>query len=253
MKLFFSILLTALLGSAVSAQTLVGARGQAASTWMFNKNLSDNGDLVDYKGTFTGGGGVSVIQYLNETVGVELGVGVNTIAQRTQGEFEFGGETEDYVFETSVKYLEISTLFKALSEGGTYFEVGPVFMLNQSEDEKVIESSVDDIFSEQQDLTNAVEGDFNSLIVFGVIGFGVNFDIAENVKMGVGLRLGYSFSDSVVEVSEDEYETGDPELGWYSGIAHTDAPLTEGDYSPETTNATFAALNVGIYYAIGGN
>ncbi|NNK81020.1 MAG: hypothetical protein HKO93_05950, partial [Flavobacteriales bacterium] len=57
-------MLTALLGSAVSAQTLLGARGQMATTWMFNKNLSDNGDLVDYKGTFTTGYGVTAIQYL---------------------------------------------------------------------------------------------------------------------------------------------------------------------------------------------
>ncbi len=69
-----------------------------------------------------------------------MGIGVSTIAQQTQGEFEaFGNETETYVFESSVDYLEITTLFKALSEGGSYFEVGPVFMLNQSEDEKIIE------------------------------------------------------------------------------------------------------------------
>jgi hypothetical protein len=227
---------------------------------MFNKNLSDNGDRVDYKGTFTRGFGVTAIQYLNETVGVEVGIGVNNISQRTQGEFEvqFGPETvsSDYVFETRVSYLEIPVLFKALSEGGAYFEVGPMLMMHRGENEELIEVSnpdAEDFFDSQADLDDAAEDDFSSSLLFGVIGFGMNFDLAENLMMGVGLRLAYSFSDSVNEVTEEEYNMGDPELGWYSNIAHTDAPVDDGEYSPEPTNAAMASLNVGIYYVIGGD
>ncbi|NNC82653.1 MAG: outer membrane beta-barrel protein [Flavobacteriales bacterium] len=237
---------------------MIGARGQVSNTWMFNKNLSDNGDLVDYKGTFTGGGGISVIQYLNETVGVEVGLGVNTVAQRTQGEFEtFFGDDIDYVYETSVDYLEITALFKALSDGGSYFEVGPMIMLNQSETENVIDISdpdlEDDIFGTQTQRDNRVAEDFSKTLLFGVIGFGVNFDVADNLMAGVGLRLAYSFSDSVEQVTEDQYNEGDPDLGWYSTIAHTDAPLDEGEYDPVTTNAAIAGLNIALYYTIGGN
>lgn len=257
-----TILLTLSLGLSVEAQTLIGVRGQAANTWMINKNLSDNGDFIDYKGTFSGGYGITAIHYIGESAGIEVGLGFNTIAQQTQGEYEGLGDTKyNYIAESSVKYLEIPVLFKALSAGGSYFEFGPVFALHQSEEEKIVSSDAftaadmaqlgiaSTSISAHVMNQNKRGDDFNSFQLFGIIGFGVNFDVAENVKMGVGLRLGYSFADALNEFSESELNNDETDLGWFSSIAHTDAQYQSGEYSYEKSNAAFAALNIGLYYA----
>ncbi len=109
MKHIITVLLTFCLVLAVNAQTMIGVRGQATNTWMFNKNIANNGDLMDFKGTFTSGFGITAIHCISETAGIEVGVGTNTIAQRTQGEREaMNDETYEYEAESSVKYLEIS-------------------------------------------------------------------------------------------------------------------------------------------------
>lgn len=102
MKRIFSVMSIVILGK-MNARTLLVVRGVVSNTWIFNKNLPDNGDLVDYKGTFTRGFGVTAIQYPNETVGVEVGIGVNNISQRTQGDIEISPETVDYVVRNKSK------------------------------------------------------------------------------------------------------------------------------------------------------
>ncbi len=227
------------------SQTMVGLRGNVSSTWFLNKEVSDAGDELDYKGSYAGGIGIAAIHMFGEKSGIEVGIGSNTMVQQYQG--TFGEET--FVSQTKLNFIDIPILFKSISETGFYFEIGPKISL--------LGSVQDSFVSPEEEDRPTTDKDIAGTMFSGVLGFGWFFDLNDNLKLGTGLRFNYGLNDLTTEVSLEDYGSAEFENS-LNGLAHTYFPEQFDPMTLETTReesleygATHGAaldLNIGLYY-----
>ena len=227
----------AFITSTVNAQDFrIGVKGAFNSTWLFNNNVSDKGDEIDYASTFSPSFGLSTILYFTENVGVSLDLLYATNAQKYTGKIL--GVTYDA--SASVKYLDIPVLFRLSSEGGPYVEIGPQIglLMGETDEFKVSSLSIDS--------TKDFKNDFNSMNLAAVLGFGYDIQANDNLFINVGLRFGYGINDVTKEYSQTEMGATDHSLA--SSEAHVDAT---GNFNYHKTNRAFGGLMVGLIFKPG--
>ncbi|MEP7265721.1 MAG: hypothetical protein ABI772_14545, partial [Bacteroidota bacterium] len=80
------LLIILLISSAAGVQAQkgfrAGIRGAYNSTWLFNKNVSDAGDELDYKSSFGLQAGVSLVYMFSESTGFSLDVMSGSVNQK---------------------------------------------------------------------------------------------------------------------------------------------------------------------------
>ena len=195
-----------------NAQTIkAGIEGAFNSTWLFNKNVSDAGDQLDYKSTFAPQFGVSGVFTSEEGAGVYLGIMSGSVNQKYTTRTLAGTPFEkSFETETKLKYIDIPVLFRLTTKGGFYFEVGPQFSL-LSNAKFVGNNSTTDIKSET-----------NSLNISGQIGLGMDVKASDKISIIAGLRFGYGFTDAAKKGNEVNYKpTHSAVGGLHVGVAYT--------------------------------
>lgn len=169
------------------------AKGLVNSTWLFNKNISDTGDEMDY----ANGIGINYGLAFNAYFG-NVGVGVEGLMGNHQGNYagkiefkDMNGtvvSTTNYTSSVNLKVIQIPVLFKLKSDHGAYFEVGPQFNMVSSANY----SYKSNTFSGD----TTVASHYASSYISGVLGFGFKIKFGESpLSMNAGLRLQYSFTD----------------------------------------------------------
>lgn len=188
----------------------VGLNGGYNSTWLFNKNVSDAGDELDYKSSFGGQIGIDALWNFQESTGIYLGIISNSINQKYTIR---PGNGENYVAETKFKYITVPLLFRYTGEKGPYFEVGPEFSFGAKAKSKV-EDDEEDIPSEA----------INSSNIAAVLGFGITVKASEQIHVDIGLRFAWGLSDVMKE--------------------------PDGAQNYEPTNTAAGGLHLGVAYVI---
>ena len=178
------IIVLAFLASNVAAQAQelrAGVKGAFNSTWLFNKEVSDAGDELDYASTFGSQFGVYGSYAFNEAMGVSLELLLGQVNQKYTG--VIGGISYDA--QRKLSFIDIPVLFRFTSEKGPYLEVGPQFsILSSAKSEPTSGLS-----------TSQEKDQYNSSNFSGILGFGIDIEASEKIDIIAGLRFGYGFSD----------------------------------------------------------
>lgn len=211
------------------AQTMeISVKGAVKGTGIFNQEISDAGDEIDYKLPalgYSAGAGFSFF------FTPSLGVGVELLTAQHVGKYEGVVGTENYESETKINSIDVPILFKVQTKsGGSFLDLGVQYsMINKVNSS--YSSSGPVIGSGSSDDTKA----YNSSNLSAVLGFGINIDLTEKLFLTTGLRFEYGLSDIINSNSlYDGY-------GDYNG---------DGQRSKTFTGA--AGLNVGLMYRLGG-
>jgi outer membrane protein W len=242
MKKIFSAALLLLTVSAVSAQDFrIGAKGTFNSTWLFNNNISDQGNIVDYASTFGASFGLTTMLYFTENVGVSLDLLYASNNQNLEGDF---GQGASYETTTRAKYLDIPVLLRISSSGGPYVEIGPqVSLLMGAAEDFTFSPALPTDYKDRD-----VKDYFNSIGLAAMLGFGVDIEASDNWFVNIGLRFGYGITDATVKRSENELDNiSDNQRSWFGDLAHVDA---EGDYNYHKTNRAFGGFTLGVIYKL---
>ncbi len=193
MKQFITIfLLTSLLvGIEFSfAQNLtVGIKGSFASTWLFNKYVSDApAGRQDYFPSFGNSYGLSAAIFFNKSIGVEM----NFFYAKHSQQYE-GTDTAkiEYKSETSYNKIDVPVLLKFLSKNGAYFEIGPQYSIiaNPTFSKEWVKDTL------AGSLKNEIDSSFAKSAISGLIGFGVNIKLVGGLYLTTALRFDVSISD----------------------------------------------------------
>lgn len=225
----------------------LGITGGLNSTWLLNQNVFDQNDGLDVASTFGGRFGIEGIYSFSEKAGVSFGL--NFISGHNQ---KYTGDNGNPISlngnaKTMLRYIDIPVLLRLTSAGGSYFEIGPQIGILSSAKEDYKSTDGDISFSGAN-----VKGGFNSTNLALVFGFGADIDVAENVFITTGLRLGYGFTDATNEYdSVDDFEEANPDFLTEGNIylttlaAHID---DKGNFNYQPTNRAFAGLHLGVSY-----
>jgi hypothetical protein len=167
-----------------------GVKGSYNSTWLFNKNISDQGTSQDYAmgwGYNVGGG--ATVYYGPIGLGVEFLTGTHTGG--------YAGETllGKYTSNVKLNVTQIPLLLKLKSKvTGPYVELGAQF--------NTISKATYNRTYDNSSLLNVSDGEvsdeYSKTFTSAVLGFGINMRWSESLPLNIhaGLRLNYGFSDA---------------------------------------------------------
>ena len=182
-------LLTVFMLAAVIAANAQGFRfsvkGAYNSTWLFNKNISDAGDELDYKSTFGAQFGVGALYNFTENAGIGIDLLFGSVNQKyTNRDPLFPGSMET---QAMLKTMDIPVFFRYTSDIGAYFEIGPQFsILNDGEFETPFG-------------TQDISDDLESSYIAAMIGAGFDIGLTDNLYLTPGIRATYGFGDVMKE------------------------------------------------------
>ena len=237
-KLMIAALMCLTVAAASAQDFRIGAKGAFNSTWLFNNNISDQGNVVDYASTFGASFGLSSQLYFNENLGVLLDILYSSNNQNLEGEIL----DEHYESTTKVKYLDLPLLLRISSEGGAYVEFGPQFsLLMGAKEDLAFDHPLPTDYTDRD-----VKDYFNGFGIAPILGFGVDISASDNLLINIGLRFGYGVSDATVKRTEAELDAlTDDQHSFYGDLAHTNA---DNEYSYQKTNRAFGGFTLGIIY-----
>ena len=163
-------------------------KGLYNSTWLFNKNISNQGTSQDYAmgwGYNVGGG--ATVYYGPIGFGVEFLTGTHTGGYA--GENLIGKFTSD----VKLNVTQIPLLLKLKSESGAYLEVGA-----QVNNVRKATYSLDYTNSDILDYSNDQTTNYAKTYTSALLGFGANIRVVKAIPLALnlGLRLQYGFTDS---------------------------------------------------------
>lgn len=230
MKTFIAAALSLFVVSFSQAQLAieVGAKGSYNSTWLFNKNISDQGDIQDYAMGWGKNYGLGATVYFGA-----FGIALDVLQGNHVGGYQGVFLGEDYTSSVDLKTLNIPLMVKLRGESGGYIELG-VQMTRVSNAEYTFDSAsdaIDLIYGGTSDVTDKYSKSHNSAI----LGFGASVKPIPNVPLALnlGVRFQYGFSNA----------GGVDALGF--GL---DNSLLYAE--PETTNAVSGGIMAGLTFTI---
>jgi len=178
------------IGANTQAQLSIDAnvKGLYNSTWLFNKNISDQGSAQDYAmgwGYNVGGG--ATVYYGPIGLGVEFLSGTHTGGYA--GENLIGKFTSD----VKLNVTQIPLLLKLKSENGAYLEVGA-----QVNNVRKATYSLDYTDSDILDYSKDETTNYAKTYTSALLGFGANIRVVKAIPLALnlGLRFQYGFTDA---------------------------------------------------------
>jgi opacity protein-like surface antigen len=207
-KIVLAALLFISVSMKVQAQYLrAGIAGAFNSTWLFNKDVSDAGEALDYKSTFGPSVGVEALYNFKENIGVSIGILYSAINQKyTNRVTDIHGNKNTFETEMKTNHIEIPILFRYTGESGPYFEIGPQIGIVTGAEIEGLGTTLD--IKDQTASTN----------ISGALGFGYDVDLSDNLDLTLGLRFGYGFTD-ISDGNGDE-PTNTTTGGFHLGLAY---------------------------------
>ena len=231
--LLLSLAATAQNRQAISGQVFrFGVKGVYNSTWMFNNNISDRGDDVNYKSAFGSSFGLTGAYNFTD----ESGIVVDLLFATHHAKYE--PKDKSSLLDLKLSYTDLPILFRlGPPDGGGYVEIGPMISFLSGAKETSNAAPFD--YSEKD-----VKKDFNGTIFSGILGFGYDFQVGQNLLISAGLRFGYGFSDATKKYDSEAEFTANAE-SLTSLLAHQDS---NGDFNYASSHRVFGGLNIGILY-----
>ncbi len=177
-----------LLAAPSFAQLLeLNAKGSVKSTWILNKNISDDGDEQDsdFGWGYNWGGGFTF--YFTKSLGVGADIMLNQHNAAFEGKF---GAPLNYSYTSKITFntLDIPMMFKIKGEeSGSFLELG----VNYSMFNSVNYHASANGYNSDTD----VKDKYTSSSVAGLLGLGINIDLNDRLVIQTGLRFEYGFTD----------------------------------------------------------
>lgn len=250
-KIFLSAALVVALFGANAQGLEVGVNAGLYTTWLMNKNVFDQDEILNP--SFSGGPAFGFVGsfYFSKTIGVSAELNFATVRQNYSGEYS---PNNTYESKTTLKYTQIPLLFKLQSEGGFYFEVGPQFSFLG----KATEDYTDDQNSDNDYTDLDVKQGFTEAPISFVFGFGGKFDLSDHLALTAGLRLAGSLSDITQEYTQQEAAdiVLNSDKGEFGALGITDAyaHLTQsGSFKYQKTTLAVAGIQMSLVYKLGGS
>lgn len=224
------IILSALLLTSLNMNAQIsidgGVKGSYNSTWLFNKNISDQGAEQDYAKAWGSNYGLGASVYFG-TVGIGFDFLRGTHTGGYAGDYPVAGT---YQSDVKLNMTQIPILLKFKSKvTGPYVELGAQF--------NTISKATYNRTYDNSNLLNVTDGDvsdnYNKSFTSAVLGFGINMRWSESLPLNIqaGLRLNYGFSDA-------------------KGVDAQGVSLSEKLVYPtyEKTNAVSGGIMIGVNY-----
>jgi hypothetical protein len=238
------IVITSLSSAQAQEGIRLGAKGSFFSTWLFNKNVSDQNASLDYASSFSPTFGVQAIFMLKETYGISAEVIYASQKQKYDGYYN-GNENNTFTNELSLSYIDIPILFRVSSPKGPYFEIGPQASLLMGAKETFETALTPTNNYSDKD----VKDDFAGFGVAGVLGFGIDIKLTDMINLTTGLRFGYMFTDATTEYTQIELGVLD-DLNTLSGVSAASHFNTENKLDYQKSSRAFGGLQIGIQFLL---
>ena len=227
--------------SASAQEFRLGLKGAYNSTWLFNTNTSDQGELIDNASAFGSSFGLTMLYHFTDESAVSVDILMSTHNAKFEGTDPFSLTT--YEATDKLSYIDIPVLFHlGASDGGGYVEIGPQFSFLTGAKEDYTLTDVPSAAYSDRD----VERDFNSMNIAAVLGFGYNFYLTDNLFLDAGLRFAYGLGDATVEFSKTELADADRSIASLS--AHYDA---DQEFNYVASHRAYGGLNLSLTYSFG--
>lgn len=226
-------------GSVVFGQTVrFGLMGAFSSTWMFNNNISDRGDEMDYKSATGSSIGLATTIHFTD----ESGISLDLLWTKHNAKYETAsGYSPDMALTDKISYLDIPVLFRlGPSDGGGFVEIGPQFCIVNGVKEDYTRNNGAEHYQDKD-----FKADFSGMQLAAVLGFGYSFGINENWYIDAGLRFGYGFGDFTKKIDETELLQNDDN---HSRLARAVNFDSKGTYNYASTHRAFGGLHVAVLY-----
>ena len=190
MKRLFLIISGIAFSLTVNAQFTfeVHGKGGMAATWLFNKNISDQGAEQDYAMAWGSSYGAGINFYYKN-----IGIAVEGLASKHTGGYTGDlGLLGKYSSQVTLKGYQIPVLLKVKSDGGVYLELG--VQANGVSNATYNNESIT-LFGVQ---TYGVTSSYAKNYMSAVLGFGANVQLSKKIPLGLlfGVRLNYGFGDA---------------------------------------------------------
>lgn len=237
----FMLLLCATTGRASHLD--IGLHAGGGTTWMTNKNISDQGPELDPVASFAPLFGAHV-QYGGRSTCLYVELNYAPVNQKYKGSTTFAGTTYNAKGKDKLGYFSIPILVQLRSSSGFYFEIGPQFsfLTGAKTDASVTPSSGSDYTGHD------TKSNFKSTIISGAIGVGGKWKIADDLFLNAGLRLTYGFNDATKEYSQTEFANLPADkTSITSEYAHQDQ---QGNFSYKPTHIATGHVLVGLSYRV---
>jgi hypothetical protein len=237
-------------GAQAQGEMRIGLKGAFNYTALFNNNVSDQGEALDYAPTTGGSFGASFNYRLADNYSIDANILISGhnekyVSKSSEKILGVVVSTENNL-EDKLKYIDIPVLFKLGNGHGAYFEVGPQFSFLSSakefSDATITAGSIVSSF----DTSYSCKNDFKGFGLSGVIGFGADFELNDQIGLTAGIRLGYMFTDATTEYSKTEYDNND-NLSYNAIFNHTNK---DGVFDYQKTMRAWAGLNIGLTYKL---
>ena len=240
-------------GAQAQGEITIGLKGAFNYTGLFNNNVSDQGYELDYAPSTGGSFGASFNYRLAEKSSLDVNILIS--GQNQKYDLNYGTEAKPSpgTVETKLKYIDIPVLFKMGNGNGAYFEIGPQLSFLSSAKETATRA---DITSNDFNYTNKdVKNDFNGFGLSGVIGFGADFELNDQLGLTAGIRLGYMLTDATTEYTQAEATAlkAKDNLSFNANFNHNTTFLGKGAnnvFEYQKTMRAWAGLNIGLTYKL---
>lgn len=174
------------------------AKGGVHSTWLFNKNISNEGDNMDYVNAWSFNYGLGFSAYFgNVGFGLDFLMGNHKAGYKgSVTMYDSVSQVQvplyDYTSYVNLKTMQIPVMFKYKAPKGFYLEVGPQINLVTAADYHGEFTSP--LFNTTVDSSKAEY--YSSNYISGVVGLGYQAKFGDSgLSMQVGARLQYGFTD----------------------------------------------------------
>ena len=217
-------------------QLYFGIAGSGISPWIINQNNYGEHDL-DYKVMFSWAGSIDIGFDFNKHFGLKTEVGLAQLGQKYYK--DISGQPDSTINrQVKMNYLMVPLLFKYRTGGDVvrfYLLAGPQFgfLMKATQTYTKGNGPIPPYYNEEKHDSiviseSTITDRYNSFQLFFRIDAGVEFTVAKNLGLHVGLTLNYGLLD----INAPDWQLKD----------------ADGNYNP-SYNA-YGGLNFGITYAI---
>jgi hypothetical protein len=232
-KRYLLLFAAAVLAAPAFAQNLeIGLKGSYKSTWLFNKNISDRGDIADYAAGWGYNYGLGLTFYFNPKIGLGLDGLFNLHSGNYAGTYD---NNVTYTSDVKINSVELPLLLKLRSATGAFLEIGPQFGMLSGARYDYFSSYTDSSgASINADTSYNVTSRYASTNISAVLGFGININLVSRLALKTGMRFEYGLTDLK---GVDSFGEDFRNFFFYS--------------EPGTTNSAAGSLFLGITWTFG--
>jgi|AntAceMinimDraft_16_1070373.scaffolds.fasta_scaffold82389_1 opacity protein-like surface antigen len=178
LKLFILLFCFAISLSSFGQTKYIGIKYTVASTWLVNKQVSDDAGVnQSYVPSFGNNIGIIAGYDFSEKFGIKMNFLFTSHIQKYEG-----SKPSDYESKIDLKTIDIPVLIRAGNEVA-YFEFGPVFSVLTNA-EYIKENNISD-----------VSKDFKSINFGAAMGGGADIGLSEKIFINIGFRFTGGFLD----------------------------------------------------------